>query len=378
MMGNRRGVIFHGFYGQRNAGDDAFARVASTLAEDVGVRHSSFTAWPRAFAELGISGTAVHPDKVLFPGHLRAKVIAASVAAGTSVLFGGSTLFQRQRSLDDQLLLARAGRVRLHACGISVGPFATYEHETAVARYLKSFETISVRDPASYDRVVQLAPNTELTQGFDLALLLPEFTGQPRPSETAGGARPILGVSVCTSASRGGDSVADEARLNATLRLVDRAVRLTGASVRLVVMNGHERHGDSALTASLAQQLDASADVEVVPYSPNVPVLVAAIAECTAMIAMRLHAAVFAFASEVPVLIAAYHTKSRDFVEAVGYPSRVVMTTDSNEADDRDLETLLAMLEGRDRASYSPQLRVKEATQLAEVGVDAFRRAFDD
>lgn len=376
-MGDRRGVIFHGFYGQRNGGDDAFARVASMLADQHRVERCMFTAWPRAFAELGIRGKAVYPEAARIPGELRARVVASSISAGTSVLFGGSTLFQRQRALDDQLLLVKADRVRLHACGISVGPFETTEDESAVARYLKAFDSISVRDPASYDRVARLAPDSKLTQGLDLALLLPRRTRRADRIRTGEGARPVLGISVCTSASRGGDTAADKARLAATLRLVNQAVRQTGASVRLIVMNGHERHGDTTLTSLFGQQLDSSTDCEIVPYSPNTTTLIDALAGCTAVIAMRLHAAIFAFSSRVPVLLAAYHTKSKDFAEAVGYPTRVLMTTETDTTGDRDLQTLLAMLEGRDRASYSPRLDVEAASQMAEIGVGTVRRVMD-
>lgn len=375
-MSSRRGVIFHGYYGQRNAGDDTFARVASKIAEDLEVKRFGFTS-PRApWEELNIPGRAIYPDRARFPGHLRTRVLAATVAAGTSVFFGGSTIFQRQRALDDQMALVRIAHVRLHGCGISVGPFRTSEDEARVARYLTRFDTLSVRDRSSFERVASLAPGIELTQGFDPAVLLPEFDRPHPPLEKKSrGVKPIIGVSICGTETRGGNPRADALRFDTVRSLVNRTALLTGAQVRLIVMNGHPKHGDASITAEFARRLDPAIDVEVVPYSPDTRVLIRAISECTAVVAMRLHAGIFGFATGVPVLFSAYHQKSVDFAEIAGYPKRVLTNPDDAAAAWRDHETLLAMLEGHDRESYMPTLSILAARGLADRGVQPLRRA---
>lgn len=311
-------TVLDGYYGQRNAGDDAFCFVASAQAPAV---------WPgRTLAylatelpELPHPGVALLANSARPKGRRRVIAVLSALRAGHVVHVGGSTFRQMNRHRRDQQFAARTGRIRLEAVGVSIGPFRSTRDESAIGRFLRYFEFISVRDYASFDRAVSLGvPRERLRAAGDVAILLPTLSA-PAPPKDEGRRRPLLAVSVCRFESLGGGDPEVERIRNIRLAGVLRKVAAqTGAQLRFVVMNSHSVRGDLPLAAAMAENLAEVTSVEVITHSQDVLATYEAIATADCLFGMRLHSLVFAYAAGIPFVSIGYHPKCSDFLDWAG------------------------------------------------------------
>lgn len=376
-----RTVLFDGYYGMQNTGDDVFCVIAADLASRTGHLEPGFLA--DRLPVLPTEGVPVLARSPQWRGGRRFRAVIATADARAVVHLGGSTMRRMNTHRRDQQALERFHPgVTLHAAGISVGPFRSSKDERAIGRYLRRFRTVSVRDAPSAERVRALG--LSVVAGFDVAVLLPELAwaqdGSTRPALQADGQR-VLGVSVCPVESEGPDQarLGQERvqRLAAALRRC--AGRTGGMSVRVLEFNGHPRRGDAALSRALAEAVATDLPVELVPYEGDVRETVAALRGCHGMLGMRLHSAILAFAYDVPFALVDYHPKCREFGVTVGLdPVRLLPSAlDNAEALGVALDSLL---EGdRDlRVGMTPA----EARALAAAGLEhlaaALRQDDDD
>src|SRR5205085_8290897 len=103
-----------------------------------------------------------------------------------------------------------------------------------------------------------------------------------------------------------------------TVEVLKELRQLLDYELVLLAFNGHPRNGDIELAHRLADDLAREVPCRVVSYDGDVPSMLAAVAECHAVLAMRLHAGIFAYASGVPLAFINYHPKCQEFAESVG------------------------------------------------------------
>ena len=321
-------LVAEGYYGMRNAGDDAFCLVTAALApERWGVEKLAFVAPASRLPELPRPARCVLPDPPRFRGHARLAALGAKLRAHHVAHVGGSvmnTLTGRQR---DENRLARLGLLTLHAVGVSAGPFASAEQGARTAAYLSRFTTLHLRDTASRERLEQVAPGLRPRVGFDVAVLLPELdfcratvqAARSRdPSEF-----PVIGVSVCRDATlRGAPSESQRRRERSVVAVLRELATRQPVRYRFIVFNSHPAWGDDSLTRRTADALGEGAEVEVVPYTGDVRSTLGAVAGCDALLGTRLHSAIFAYACQVPFAVIAYRPKGADFAYEAGLPER--------------------------------------------------------
>lgn len=341
-----RTLLFDGYYGMQNTGDDVFCVIASDLADRTGHSKPGFLA--DRLPVLPTEGVPVLAQSPQRRGGRRFRALTAAAGARAVVHVGGSTMRRMNTHRRDQQTLERLHPgVRLHAAGMSVGPFRSSEDERAIGHYLRRFRSVAVRDAPSAERARALG--LSVVEGFDLAVLLPELAwaqdGTARPAQQADGQQ-VLGVSVCPVESEGLDQarLGQERvqRLAAALRRC--SGRTGGVSVRVLEFNGHPRRGDAGLSRALADAVATDLPVEVVPYEGDVRKTVAALRGCHGLLGMRLHSAILAFAYDVPFALVDYHPKCREFGLTVGLdPARLVSSAlDDPEALGFALDSLLA------------------------------------
>src|SRR6185295_4009802 len=109
-------------------------------------------------------------------------------------------------------------------------------------------------------------------------------------------------------------------RILRTTEMLRGLARLVDYELVMLAFNGHPRNGDIELANTLADDLAPVVPCRVVSYDDDVPSLLAAVASCDAVLAMRLHAGIFAYASGVPFALIDYHPKCREFADSVGLP----------------------------------------------------------
>lgn len=359
----RRSVVFDGYYGMRNVGDDAFCLVADEVARDRwACKQVSFIARGTDLARTDRPVHALLPERARFRGHVRSAAIPSMIRSGSVVHVGGSTFMQPLTRHRDQTLLATVGLVRLHAVAVSVGPFADIAAADGVRKILSRFASVSVRDGASQERLRELMPDLKVTLGFDVAVLLePDESAHEEwpdgPSPTRG---PVIGVTVCAhETERGGDALQERSRFERTLECVDRAAQATGALVRILVFNDHERWGDTALSLEMASRLQCP--TEVVQRTRDPREMLAAVAGCDVVIATRLHSAIFAYASRIPFVVISYQQKGIDVAERMGLPDARVLGPWGPEPAE-GAQQIVSLMSGPDQAEILP---VEEARRLA-------------
>jgi polysaccharide pyruvyl transferase WcaK-like protein len=360
--GSRASLVLDGYYGMRNAGDDAFCVVAHRHAREVWeTEHLYFTGRQ---SELPVSGPDVHglvPDNVRVKGEVRARIMVAMLRSGRVVHVGGSTFMSSMTRHRDQMRLARRNLISLDAVGVSVGPFADRETGERVAAALRQFRSVTLRDTASAERLSEVDSGIASDVAFDVGVLLAEDVDLPEPPND----RPVLGVSFCAhEALRGQDADVEAERFQRMVATVRRVATSSGCLIKLMVFNDHPIWGDVALTQQAAAELSDVSVVEIVKRTSDPRTLLSETASCTAVLATRLHHAVFAYSAGVPFAVVAYQAKGADFAAEVGLPDALVFAA-SGPAPAEAATVVEGLLS--DPEPFRAQLPVSEAMVRARL-----------
>jgi polysaccharide pyruvyl transferase WcaK-like protein len=348
-------ACFTGYYGMRNFGDDLFGLVCAAASRrywaaeprlvgpaipGVAARYTMPPWYPVQW--YGASGAIGKASRLYSFAH-------ALRSADVLVMGGGSVINGRASFRGPMMQSARrAGRLRLAAVGVSIGPFESSAAERKAADFVSTFDYVAVRDRPSHEIGVRMGLGDRLHAGRDLAGLLPLlFPVQARPPQPAGAALRI-GVAPCNYRVGAAYPAPDP---EATARALVAALAGVAASRRLQVdvfsLNEHPLHGDGAIADALAQALGAAGvDASRVTYGDRDPLAVAAaIARCDGFDSARLHGAIVAYMQGVPFAIVDYHRKCRDFADDIGLPAaqRIVPERQDEAAVSA---AIAAMLEG--------------------------------
>ena len=343
MIGSPARLLYVGWTGQGNLGDDAIAE--SLLPHLPAVEPWHVPHDPAGFARQVLGG-------------------GARGAAGRAVLVGGGTVVGRRNW---RLLLTATGvflarRRPWHLIGVGVEDPAfsgknSFSGNGELARWAelcRRFDRITVRGPRSAALLDSVGIPAEIVG--DPALL-------HEPSEVIVPRDKLLGVNLGFGDDLWGHD--HERVVDAVAELV-RGVVTDGWSVRFLVINPK----DWALAeAAIHRAAVPEARVELRTTS-TVPGYLAAVGECTVLVAERLHALVLAAAAAVPLVGLEYQPKCADFLASVGSEARSVRT-DRVDADVLR-EHLDALTECRDAESVRLLGRVEALrgllwTELARI-----------
>jgi polysaccharide pyruvyl transferase WcaK-like protein len=261
------------------------------------------------------------------------------------LVWGGGSNFHSEKDLDFHCRrLDSAPRATAFAVGISVGPFYDAGAEAACGRFFKRLAFVGVRDQMSLERVQKIAPQANVQLTFDLAPLLPLVAGiRDFRTDTP---RAGLGVNLCNHDRFVGEGtrretarlalVADALCAAAKEQLIDRVV--------LIDFNGHPIYGDHELHCELAERLRDRVPVEHVGYLDDPVEVMRRVASLRAMLAMRLHSAVFAFCTQTPTLLLCYHEKCYEWGKIAHLPADYCV--DPSKISAADLKNRIGRLYG--------------------------------
>ncbi|HET9065635.1 MAG TPA: polysaccharide pyruvyl transferase family protein [Gemmatimonadales bacterium] len=331
-------ILLYGYYGERNAGDDAF----TTICANELVR--------RGHRQIGVLGSELPrvthlPARALyfrrrFRG-LSTRIEHARInhwlARGAQIVIGGGSLFRSSTSLI-QLgrLLDRSPRAGHHALGVSVGPFRDRQAVQHCREVLERLDSIGVRDEVSLARAREIAPGANLRLTFDLAPLLSRWLAQPEtevPAQTG-----ALGVALCGPAlSEQGYQAIHKSLWHWLHGRPDR-------SVVLLPFNTHPRKGDLAIHERLGRELRGVGEVEFYRYTGDPRAMWYRIGRLDCILAMRLHAAVFGYCTNRPVLIVPYEEKCHAWARMIGHRPELVV--DAPALDVTDVDRVSSALPG--------------------------------
>lgn len=334
-MAVRRSAVLEGYFGMRNAGDDAFCVVAtSVLSERLGFARLAIVAAHEDLPILPALARGILPRPPRTRGHTRAATVAGKLRHRLVLHTGGSTLQRMNQRRCDEALLQRTGSISCHGLSVSVGPFRNTDDERSIREFLKRFHSISLRDAGSFERTDAMSLDVPLCRSFDLAVLAPgRLRSVTRCSQRS---RPRLGVALRLFESvEGGSIEVEHRRILRTIGLLKAVAELVDYEPVLLAFNGHPSKGDVGLANLIADELKAVVPCTVESYEGDVASMLAAVASCDAVLAMRLHAGVFAYATGVPFAMIDYHPKCVEFGESVGLPPDLVFAGDGSDLADQ-------------------------------------------
>lgn len=353
-------VFLAGYYGMQNSGDDALLAAAAwgvrnfLAPERILVNVATLPAIPAA--EMS---PVFRPDE-RFALENRLRGYAACLRS-QSVVYGGGSLFHSSagiRSNVNQLRLA--GRGPHYAVGVGLGPFKSLADERACAELLRRLEFVGVRDRESLEIARALAPALRSEKTFDLAPLI--LRASPGGSATAPAGRRGIGISLCDyERFSGGDRVREEQRRLKVIAALKRLDPEEAGELVFIDFNGHPEYGDHALHREIMAALAGRFRVRQLPYSPDPWEVLREIGSLRAVVAMRLHAAVFGFLSGTPTVILSYHPKCRGWADDIGLPGRFVL--DSAAFEPEELAARIGEASGQ--PGQGARLAVSEAEALA-------------
>lgn len=327
-----RNVLLSGFYGRSNCGDDALLAVSAWAAREfLGARTVNATA-DRSLKHIDAGVRSLYYD-VRWRGVHRLNQLRESwcLRRTDAVMFGGGSVFHRRDDLDRwSAWLSRIRGGPSLAVGVSVGPFKKTSDERACARLLNQLHFVGVRDSVSLQRARALTSATPVELTFDIAPLL--FSHVAPPSSTSPEQVPhdrYLAMSLCPSLENPGDAT----WLGRLAEAICRASR-DGLLDRVVLL---DLNADPHLAAASDGQIHAELRALIAGRVPTVhrpylgdPWLTAAwMKSAAAVVAMRLHAAVFAYSLGVPTIIAPYHEKCVEWSKTIGQPPELTLGIDS-------------------------------------------------
>lgn len=314
-------ILFTGYYGQKNTGDDAFVEVASWGAEEYwNKKNNRFLAIESNLPKV-LNPIKGYPFEIKRTYSAQAKFLLKNTDA--FVYAGGSTIHSKlsERNIRNKAVQRKINdpKFKFGAIGVSIGPFKTLEDEKAVKSYLRQMDFLAVRDQTSFDFANSVEGlSFKPVNAFDLAALLPEIYKYERVNNFSG--KKIIGISVCPyeSLQNGMDIKLEHKRNQMLIDLLRGIDEKENVFFRFFVFNGHDRMGDLKLTKEIIARSNPR-NFEIYHYNKETKKTWKAISACDFVLSTRLHAAIFACFANVPFLLNEYHRKCGDFLDNVGY-----------------------------------------------------------
>ena len=335
-------ILFTGYYGHQNTGDDAFVEVASWGAKKFWSKDNNrFLARTSRLPKTIIPNKG-YPFEIKRTYGLQSKILLNNTDA--FVYAGGSTIHS---TLDSSNIRYKAfvkkrngAEFKYGGIGVSIGPFKNSEDEKAVKSYLKQMDFLAVRDQTSFDLVSNWDLPYKPINAFDLAALLPEvydFDFNIRKKNNI----KTIGISVCPYEShQKGMNLEKEMKRNSMLIDLLKKIDTLGVfHFKFYVINGNEMYGDLKLTKETTSRVSPKS-FELCNYDKNTRNTWESIAKCDFIISTRLHAAIFACFAEVPFMLNEYHRKCEDFLSNVGYNEEYRLYNSEYNVEEKALQVM--------------------------------------
>lgn len=364
-------ILFTGFYGQKNTGDDAFVEVAAWGAKQYWqIERPTFLARKNS---LPITHNTIKGYPFTLPRgyHLQNQLLLRNTKCLISA--GGSTIHSRLEKRNIKAMATElkqnGSKLKLGAIGVSIGPFKSTEDEKAVAEYLKHLDFLAVRDQQSFEYVEQLGLPYKPVNAFDLAALLPEiYTSKPEAQREDG--RKVIGVSVCPyeSISNPGAIANEQKRHRMLCELLADIQKKKNVHFKFLEINGHARIGDLELTKRTIADAKLKS-FEIVPYQRETMAMWNQVNTCEFVISTRLHAAIFACFAGVPFILNEYHRKCADFLSTVGYNEKYRIY-DSEYSIEETSSMIVEVVNRKTFIDPSKRESVRSNARLNFTGVD--------
>ena len=318
-------TYLYGSYGHHNGGDDAFVEVAlRELAKNCQPSEIIAQSPEPLLTSQGVVKSAI--TKRYFKGqhaiqhYLNTRNLDRILYAG-----GGIHTFSEELKAQRKVLERNPDAI-CAAVGVSVGPFKDQASIDECRRFLEKFSFVGVRGKKSYDSLREIDAQVRYELTFDIAVLMRDFLHVS--GVKAFQKENPIGVSLLTQARAYHPTMNKDEQIKADEQSVDLVSRMLNdliekglcTSVHLIDFCCHALYSDFEIHERMKAKLLPGVPVIHEPYGNDPIALFKRVAGMRCMIAMRLHAAVFSYASGVPCLILPYQDKCLEWAEMIGLP----------------------------------------------------------
>jgi len=330
-MKKERFFIF-GYYGYKNTGDDA---MLYALLQEL----------RKVYPESEYAVLCLAPETV--PTYVKDRIsfvkpapvsVFREVAKSSIFIIGGGThvhdygrcrlIMKNLLRLFIVILLAKLLNNEVFLVANGIGPISTTWGRIFTRLICHLADYITVRDKASYEILEAFGLANKVSIGFDLsALLVPVQEAHSNPVKEITQNK-ILGMCVTPVFE---NFYKDREK---DLSLVDEIAGVVNLwlntdsqlQVRLFIFGDEQRGGDFLFTKLLKDRLQSGERVRLIPYNADPTRTLAQVAQCYAFVGMKYHSCVFAYLSNVPLLVIEYHPKCRALVAEIGLPDHAIVS----------------------------------------------------
>jgi len=250
------------------------------------------------------------------------------------LVFGGGNIFHSENSISWKYNFATVYKKikngSIYCISVGVAP----PNDTA-AKKLKRFSGLVkrwiVRDKFTFDFLKKIGcQNEKISLQPDFAFFLPEICHQ-----TLRNRKPIIGLSLVNFPRT-------NSHISFIVENITHIARKKKLKVRVFSFCGDPIYGDDDINRFAANILAKSnVEYELVAYNRNPCQTLDKISECEAVVAMRLHSAIFSYLTETPFLIIEYDKKSLEFKKSINLCNDRYLTSFQLSSFRTKLEKLL-------------------------------------
>lgn len=364
-------VLFTGYYGQLNTGDDAFIEVSAWGAKKYWNKYNNIYLARNCNLPVTKNERRGYPFSIPKTYQLQNKILISATKYLISA--GGSTIHSELYKNDIKYLgikeKKRKSTLKIGGIGVSIGPFKNIKDEKSVIEYLKNIDFLAVRDQESFNFVQQLDLPYMPVNAFDLAALLPNIY-EIKEKRIKKNNKKTIGISICPVESISGINIEEENIRNEKMkRMLNYLDENENIHFKFFIINGHNKYGDFRLTKEIIERV-APKSYEVVDYNRNTNFIWDEISKCDFFIATRLHAAIFACYSKTPFMLNEYHRKCKDFLDDINH--KLEYRLYNNDYDEVEKADMILKILNNDLDYLHPSQReaMAKRSELNFIGID--------
>lgn len=358
-------IFMFGYYGWKNTGDDAM--IYALIQEFFRKNHLS------EFVVVSEDSLEIPKETENFVRFIENNpfVILKEILSSSVVLWGGGTFMYDHTNTGRQfvnlmmilflVVFSRLLQKRVYLLGIGVEPLTTKIGKFLSKSICRLSGFVSVRDSTSLNILESLGLNG-VKSSFDLSALL-----EPRKCHNKTGNK-ILGVSILPFFSiYHNNPEKDMLMVNEIANALKKWILADKKNVIYIfTFKGRSKEDDVQITKILEDKLNQDDRVKLIPYKKDPLDSFTLISCCDAFIGMRYHSCVFAYLSNIPLLIINYFQKCGSLAEDTGLTSSALISPDDilNGKFENYLENLL-----KKPGDFRARLPILEARSMAKEGL---------
>lgn len=351
-------VVISGYYGFHNAGDDALLTSIVCGLKARNIRRISVLSQKDSIPAEGVRAVS----RFRFPRVMR------EIRHAGLLISGGGSLLQDATSTKSLLYYTWIMRYAHHV-GVPVlvlangiGPIRRNGNRRRALAALRCADAISVREESSRDELIAMGiPTEKIRVTADPVFLLPSFL-PAEPSPVSGNYLVVSLRERAGGAEKGENPRAPEEAVTAALEKVCRDQNLH------VVFLPMQPQYDEAICRRAAARLTDAGITATVAMDLNFPQICALCRDAQAVIAMRLHALIFAAAEATPTLALSYDPKIDGLMAYLGMSEMTLpaFTTSASQI----VQSITHILQNREALTEQLRARSAEFSALSSEDLD--------